>query len=135
MRSKQVRRSEKTKERGICCHYPGERAPRFIEAFLLLILSEGPIHGYMILTKLREMGLEYEANDIGYIYRNLRRMEKNGFVVSEWDLGRRGPSRRVYSITEEGEQRLDEWIKSLKIMRKNLGLFLRRCNELKKNRN
>jgi len=130
--AKKTKSKKSQKERGVCCHYPGERAPRFIEPFLLLVLSGGPSHGYVILRKLREMGLKYESSDIGYVYRNLRKMERSGYVTSQWSLKRVGPSRRIYHLTPRGEERLHEWIDSIKLIRRNLGLFLKKCKEIKK---
>ena len=40
------------------------------------------------------------------IYSILRKMEGNGLVVSNWDILKSGPARRMYHITEEGLQYL-----------------------------
>jgi len=54
-----------------------------------------PIWGLQ-LTK--ELGLPS-----GTVYPLLERLEREGFVVSQWDSEQaRGPRRRLYSITEEG---------------------------------
>lgn len=116
---------KKISRRGVCCHYPGERGPRFIEPFLLLILSKKKAHGYEILQELKSIGLEYEAEDIGHVYRNLRKLEKHGFLKSEWRAEGSGPPQRVYEITKKGEQRLNEWYLAVKRIVKNLNFFLK----------
>ena len=47
--------------------------------------------------------------DHATLYRELRRLEKEGFVASEWETGGSGPARRVYCITDTGEEMLRGW--------------------------
>lgn len=51
--------------------------------------------------------------DIGNLYRTLRRMEMDGWVKSKWDKNESGPDRRVYTITEDGQEFLHEAASSL----------------------
>jgi DNA-binding PadR family transcriptional regulator len=51
----------------------------------------------------------------GAVYRYLREMEQDGWVVSEWDTeATAGPARRVYRLTAEGERALSWWIADLR---------------------
>lgn len=85
---------------------------RFIEPCLLLLLAEKPAHGYELIEPLSQF--DFEPNvDPGQIYRTLRRMEKHGFVVSNWETGKAGPARRRYQLTAQGEGFLTSWIKTL----------------------
>ena len=43
-----------------------------------------------------------EKVDIGDLYRTLRRMERDGWVESDWKENKAGPDRRTYTITQEG---------------------------------
>jgi poly-beta-hydroxybutyrate-responsive repressor len=123
----------KWKFKGWCMGYPGGKPPRFLRAFLLLLLVvEGKAHGYELLEKLKEYGLNYDLQDIGYIYRTLRMMEKEGVVVSEWDVAGEGPSRRVYTITEKGRAELEEWTKTLESIKDSLNTFLKIYREVQK---
>lgn len=121
---------KKMSRRGVCCYYPGERGPRFIEPFLLLILSQRKAHGYEILQELKDMGLEYESEDIGHIYRNLRKLEKQGFLKSEWITKENGPPQRIYEITQKGKKRLVEWYFAIKRIVRNLNFFLKQYREV-----
>ncbi|MBW3615135.1 MAG: PadR family transcriptional regulator [Actinobacteria bacterium] len=40
-------------------------------------------------------------------------MADEGLVTSYWSTPDRGPARRVYAITEEGEQHLEQWMPAL----------------------
>ncbi len=78
-----------------------------VKPAVLLILSEGPQHGYGLLGALQARGYLPGKTDVGNLYRGLRRLEESGAVISEWvrQTGP-GPSRRTYKITEQGRQML-----------------------------
>ncbi len=85
---------------------------RFIEPCILLLLSKGASYGYGLMEKLeKHCG---EKVDVGDLYRTLRRMEKDGWVESDWDKNEAGPDRRIYTITRNGSKFLEEAIVSLK---------------------
>jgi poly-beta-hydroxybutyrate-responsive repressor len=76
--------------------------PRDILApFVLLAVSLQRSHGYVIEDYLRALGLF--GITMSTLYRTLRQMEKDGFLVSAWEPGPTGPARRVYTITADGQ--------------------------------
>lgn len=80
--------------------------------FLLLSLRGGfSLHGYKLIQQLTEFG--FSSIDQGNVYRILRQLEKDDLVKSEWDTSSGGPAKRIYSITDVGEQYLDLWAGSL----------------------
>ncbi|MEW6031802.1 MAG: helix-turn-helix transcriptional regulator [Bacillota bacterium] len=92
---------------------------------LLLLLLEKPAHGYDLIDRLgTEFGLG--GVDPGGVYRNLRRMEDEGFLRSTWETGGPGPARKVYSVTREGEELLAVWATSVARNRRVLDSFLAR---------
>ena len=82
---------------------------RFLEPCLLLLLIKAPAHGYELLGRLEEFGLDPEEQDPGLLYRTLRRMEEEGFLQSHWDTETGGPAKRLYKVTEDGEELLHAW--------------------------
>lgn len=75
---------------------------RFIEPCILLLLSKGSSHGYGLMEDLeKHCG---EKVDIGNLYRTLRRMERDGWVESDWEENTAGPDRRTYIITKNGQE-------------------------------
>src|SRR5215213_344728 len=88
---------------------PGGPGGRFIEPFLLLLLAQGPSHGYDLLERLTARGFVAGEVDPGYLYRTLRGMEAAGAVSSEWDSASRGPIKRTYALTAEGENAGHGW--------------------------
>jgi PadR family transcriptional regulator, regulatory protein PadR len=71
-------------------------------ASILLVLGEGPAHGYDLPMLLAPMGLG--ATDRGFAYRTLRAMEAEGLVISAWDPSPAGPARRNYTVTPAGRE-------------------------------
>lgn len=82
-----------------------------IKHSLLGILADGPLHGYELKEVFDEkVGSLWNIN-IGQIYNTLRLLERDGFVTcrSEEHEGR-GPSRKVYEITNSGKEELVRWV-------------------------
>ncbi len=89
------------------------RAVRFLEPTLLLLLHQGPAHGYTFLEELEDFGLG--GSDPSVLYRALRDMEEKGWVTSVWEEeGAQGPPRRVYRLTELGNEVLGWWTSDLR---------------------
>ena len=88
----------------------------------LLTLREESSYGYELMERLQEFGLFEETNP-GTMYRALRQMEKEGLCYSEWETAKRGPARRMYFITEAGEEYLDAWAKGCEQYRQVMDAF------------
>jgi PadR family transcriptional regulator, regulatory protein PadR len=104
------------------------RVERFGEPALLLLLAGGPTHGYELLERLPEVSGEGRV-DVGNVYRALRALEDEGIVVSEWSADLPGPTKRTYTLTEEGRALLASWIEALEQLRGGLSTFLDRARE------
>jgi len=81
---------------------------------ILSILKEGKNYGYYITQRVKEIsGGALEWSD-GMLYPVLHRLEKDGFILSEWMITDSGRKRKYYSITEIGKLELitekENWI-------------------------
>lgn len=85
----------------------------FLQPCLLLLLKEGPKHGYSLLEELSQRKLLGQGVDVGNLYRTLRRMEGEALVESAWSEQDTGPNKRVYQITPLGEEGLVHWATAL----------------------
>ena len=104
------------------------RVERFVEPSLLLLLREGPLHGYELLDRIPELGLEGRL-DVGNLYRLLRALEDEGLVRSEWNADLPGPAKRTYELTAEGHRLLDRWAEALQRAEQTISSFLERYEE------
>ena len=75
---------------------------RFLSGFLLLSLNrDGTSYGYGLYETVRSLGLSV---DLAAVYRALRTMQQHGLVTSQWVPSVSGPDRRLYSLTDSGQQ-------------------------------
>jgi len=78
-----------------------------VDAMLLAILADGPLHGYAVSEQLRvRSGGEFDLAE-GTIYPALHRLERGGLLTSRWQTvgGRR---RRVYALSRAGRRAIGE---------------------------
>ena len=101
---------------------------RFGEPGLLVLLADGPTHGYELLDRLPAL-VGNERVDVGNVYRALRALEDEGMVVSEWSGELPGPTKRTYTLTEQGTSVLASWVDSLEALRDELTVFIERARE------
>ncbi|CAN5268903.1 helix-turn-helix transcriptional regulator [soil metagenome] len=88
---------------------------------VLAILAENPSYGYAILKRVRELsGGELEWTD-GMLYPLLHRLERLGYIGSEWGTSEEGRRRRTYQITEAGHAQLAEQRKQWATANRTLG--------------
>jgi len=89
------------------------RAVRILKPVLLLLLHHSPSHGYTLIDELESYGLGDVNTSV--VYRVLRDMEEKGWVASSWDEEEtKGPPRRVYELTELGDEVLTWWTNDLR---------------------
>jgi len=90
----------------------GRQTVRMVEPTLLLLLHYRPTHGYTLLEQMRQFGLG-DLNS-SMVYRALRDMEQAKWVTSTWDEAQtQGPPRRVYRLTELGDEMLNQYTQEL----------------------
>jgi PadR family transcriptional regulator PadR len=69
---------------------------------VLAILAEEESYGYAILKRVREVSNgELEWTD-GMLYPLLHRLDRQGYVTTEWRTPPEGRRRRYYTITDAG---------------------------------
>ncbi len=80
---------------------------------IMSILRGGESYGYEIIQRVKELsGGELEwAN--GMLYPVLHRLEKEGFVATQWKLSKEGRNRKYYRLTAAGREEvksdMKEW--------------------------
>ncbi len=99
------------------------RMQRFLQPCLLLLLKMKPSYGYELVEDLRQFGFD-DLPDPATTYKNLRIMEQEGWVTSQWDTGGAGPARRIYKVTPEGEDLIRSWAVAIRKTKESLNAFL-----------
>jgi poly-beta-hydroxybutyrate-responsive repressor len=99
---------------------------RFVEPVILLLLKKkGRSYGYDLAADLQEHAITDAEIERGALYRTLRKLEMNRNVRSEWETDQGGPARRVYKLTAQGEQHLEEWATVLAHVSKSMARFVK----------
>jgi transcriptional regulator len=78
-----------------------------LDLLVLKILSRQPgLHGYAIMTVIRERSEEVLRAEEGTLYPALHRMEEAGWIRAEWVTKETGRKVRVYELTADGQREL-----------------------------
>ena len=76
-----------------------------LDALVLAVLEHEPRHGYAIMEALQERSGGALDLPTGTLYPALRRLERAGYVRSEWSTVA-GRKRRTYRLTAAGRRTL-----------------------------
>jgi PadR family transcriptional regulator len=78
-----------------------------LDLLVLKILSRRPgLHGYAIMSAIKDRSGDVLRADEGSLYPALHRMEKAGWLGAEWLTKDDGRRLRVYRITPAGRKQL-----------------------------
>jgi PadR family transcriptional regulator len=81
-----------------------ERTP--LDAMLLSVLDEAPLHGYAVIERLRERSAGGFDLPEGTVYPALHRLERAGLLGATWTTAE-GRRRKTYALTRKGRAALD----------------------------
>ena len=107
---------------------------RHTSAFLLLLLSDAPSYGALLLTRL-QTELPHFFSDSADVYRCLQDMKKNGLVETNWETQETGQPRKWYTITTKGRQTLKEQSEDIRLRLANFKYFIAHYEAITKDKN
>ena len=77
-----------------------------LDMLILKALSLGPLHGYGVIQRIRQMSEEMLSVEQGALYPALYRIEQKGWVSSKWDVNETGRKAKFYRLTTKGRKQL-----------------------------
>lgn len=77
---------------------------------ILRVLQTGPLHGYAIAQRIRQLSGEVLEAEEGSLYPALQRMLLEGWVTGEWGVSETRRRVRFYSLTKDGLKQLKQEI-------------------------
>lgn len=77
-----------------------------LDMLILQTLQWAPRHGYALSKAIRTNSGETLKVDTGSLYPALHRLERKGWIASEWKTSDVGPRLRVYRLTHAGRRQL-----------------------------
>ena len=77
-----------------------------LDMLILKALSLGPLHGYGMIQRIRQMSDELLSVEQGALYPALYRIELKAWVSSKWDVTETGRKAKFYRLTKKGQKQL-----------------------------
>lgn len=77
-----------------------------LDMLILRALSLGPLHGYGVIQRIRQMSDEMLAVEQGALYPALYRIEQRGWVSSRWGTNETNRRAKFYTLTRAGRKQL-----------------------------
>jgi PadR family transcriptional regulator, regulatory protein PadR len=77
-----------------------------LDMLILKIVAYGPIHGYGISLRIRQISKEVLNVQQGSLYPALHRLEKRGWLAAEWGDSENGRQAKFYRLSAKGRRQL-----------------------------
>jgi len=77
-----------------------------LDVLILKIVALGPIHGYGVAQRIRQISKAVLQVQQGSLYPALHRLEKRGWLQAEWGEAETGREAKFYSLTNAGRKQL-----------------------------
>ncbi len=82
--------------------------PGTLEMLILKAVSLGPLHGYGVLLRIRQISDDVLQVEQGSLYPALYRLEHEGYIRSAWGTSENNRRAKFYSLTRAGVRRLHD---------------------------
>jgi PadR family transcriptional regulator, regulatory protein PadR len=79
-----------------------------LDLLILQVLQWGPQHGHGIGQAIRARSQDVLQIEHGSLYPALHRLEKQGWLASEWNISEANRRARFYKLTPRGKKQLTE---------------------------
>jgi PadR family transcriptional regulator PadR len=77
-----------------------------LDMLILKIVALGPVHGYGISLRIRQISKEVLQVQQGSLYPALHRLEKRGWLTAEWGESENGRQAKFYKLSTKGRKQL-----------------------------
>jgi PadR family transcriptional regulator, regulatory protein PadR len=84
-----------------------------LDLLILKIVALGPVHGYGISQRIRQISSQVLQVQQGSLYPALHRLEKRGWLEADWGESENGRQAKFYRLSAKGRKQLasetDTW--------------------------
>lgn len=84
-----------------------ELLPGTLDLLLLRVLALGPMHGYGIAQRLKQVSEDVLQVGESSLYPALQRLLVNGWVQAEWGASENNRRAHYYTLTPAGQKQLE----------------------------
>ena len=95
-----------------------------LDLLILKVVALGPIHGYGISQRIRQISAEVLQVQQGSLYPALHRLEKRGWIEADWGESDNGRQAKFYRLSAEGRSQLADEERTWNRLSKAVALIL-----------
>jgi len=95
-----------------------------LDLLILKVAALGPVHGYGIAQRIRQISRDVLQVQQGSLYPALHRLEKRGWIAADWGESENGRQARFYRLTAKGRKQLAAEEATWNRLSKAVGLIL-----------
>jgi PadR family transcriptional regulator PadR len=77
-----------------------------LDLLILKVVALGPVHGYGIAQRIRQISSDVLQVQQGSLYPALHRLEKRGWIAADWGESDNGRQARFYRLSAKGRKQL-----------------------------
>jgi transcriptional regulator len=85
---------------------PADLVQGTLDVLLLKILALGPMHGWAIGQRMKQISGDVLTVSDGSLYPSLHKLEQEGWITAEWKTSELGRRAKFYSLTRLGRKQL-----------------------------
>jgi len=78
-----------------------------LDLLILKTLAAGPLHGYGVSLRIQQISSERLIVRQGSLYPALHRLERRGWIASEWGDSDNNRRAKYYQLTRKGRKQLE----------------------------
>jgi PadR family transcriptional regulator, regulatory protein PadR len=77
-----------------------------LDLLILKVIALGPVHGYGIAQRIRQISSDVLQVQQGSLYPALHRLEKRGWIAADWGESDNSRQARFYRLSAKGRKQL-----------------------------
>jgi transcriptional regulator len=77
-----------------------------LDLLILKVVAVGPVHGYGIAQRIRQISSDVLQVQQGSLYPALHRLEKRGWITADWGESENNRQARFYRLSAKGRKQL-----------------------------
>jgi PadR family transcriptional regulator PadR len=96
-----------------------------LDLLVLQIATVGPIHGYGIAQRIKQVSSDVLQIQQGSLYPALHRLENKGLLLAEWKPSDTGREAKYYRLSAKGRKQLEVETAQWDVLTRAVGAILR----------
>jgi len=96
-----------------------------LDLLILNVVALGPMHGYAIAQRLKQVSRDVVSVTQGTLYPALHRLENRGFLAADWKLSDTGRDAKFYKLTAKGRTHMAAEAQSWRRLAQAVGAIIK----------